>query len=234
MLLDIVEKTFNKLQNTVAEHKSSKEYISETFARELRTPSWLKDAAECVTRVNSYFMDDEKHAQYIKFLIFNLVREMQAFYLFHTNARQDITLRNMLWFPYAFEQQNDEKPFMINDETVITYPWSTSRLLDSMVDIEKYGYNSECETTRGILFKELNLVIITSHNHHPAAAIYSGATKKMTITGPVINLADMTEDIFITADFHFATSNGTALEKDSDPRFVLAAYLGQILGRMSY
>ena len=231
MLLDMFVKK-NKPQEVPASSQcTSEDEITETLASELRTQTWLKDATECVAKVTSNDLDDKDLVRYIKFIILSLVREMQAFYLYRTNIQQDISLRDMLYFPYASEQKKREETFILDEETVIACPWSLSRLLDSMDDVERCGYDSECETTSGTLFKELGLVIITNHNHHPAAAVYEGATKKMVVTGPVISLTDMEEDIYITEDFHFAAADGTPLEKNSDPRFVLATYLGQILGR---
>lgn len=44
-------------------------------------------------------------------------------------------------------------------------------------------------------------------------------------------MKSIVQEFIITEDYHFAASDGTPLEKNSDPRFVLATYLGQILGR---
>lgn len=107
------------------------------------------------------------------------------------------------------------------------------RRICSMKDVEARGYQAECETAKGIFFEELNLVVLNGHNHHVAAAVTKKQTKGIVVREPIIRFAEMEDYINLTADFHFADSEGKILQECSDPRFVLACYLAQKLHKLS-
>lgn len=200
---------------------------------ELRAGTWVQDATSCLAVVGSdnYTTDEKK--RYIEFIIDGLVREMAGFYAYRTNEIKDIALQSLLYFPYATNQKLKEATFTITSETLIPFPWSPVRIIDSMKDVEEKGYQAECETAKGIFFEELNLVVLNGHNHHVAAAVTKKQTKGIVVRGPIIRFAEVEDNINLTADFHFADSEGKILQECSDPRFVLACYLAQKLHKLS-
>lgn len=203
---------------------------NELIAEELRSHTWLKSAHDMLNTAMDDTMDKEQRILFIRSSIRAIVTEIQGFYLARSLAGNDgITLRSLLDYPYRF---GGSQTFTTAGEQVIACTWSLNRLEDSVADIEREGYVSERETAHGVLFKELGMVLITNHNHHPAAVILMGRnTDGIAVSGPVVTMAK--EDRFhFTDDFRFADENGEPLDCVSDPRFVLALRLGQILGHI--
>lgn len=200
---------------------------------ELRAGTWVQDATSCLAVVGSENYTADEKRRYIEFIIDGLVREMAGFYAYRTNEIKDIVLQSLLYFPYATNQKLKEATFTIINETLIPFPWSPVRIIDSMKDVEERGYQAEFETAKGIFFKDLNLVVLNGHNHHVAAAVTKKQTKGIVVRGPIIRFAEMEYNINLTSDFHFADLEGNVLQQYSDPRFVLACYLVQKLHRLS-
>lgn len=209
-------------------------YMSKTdrISEELRTAAWLKNAHQILNKAMDESAEKEERILYIRNEIYALVDDMQKFYL--SNALKEgldgYSLRSLLMaYPYSYGETHK---FMTSGQQVIACPWSQTKLDGAVQDIEREGYVSSKEDTLGTLYKQLNMVLITNHNHHPAAVILLGqSTNGIEITGPVVDIAEA-DDIYVTDDFHFADRQGNQLDSKSDPRFVLAVRLGQILGRI--
>lgn len=225
---------FFKKKGNATKSNVPQRYLSETdkVSEELRTPAWLRDAHCTLDKAMDESVSREGRISYIRNSINSLVTEMQKFYLENSlkEEHDGFSLRSLLMaYPYSYGQTYK---FVTSGQQVIACPWSQKKLDNAVQDIEREGYVSSKESTMGTLYKQLNMVLITNHNHHAAAVILLGqSTDGIEITGPIVDLAEA-NDIYVTDDFHFADGKGNQLESKSDPRFVLAVRLGQILGRI--
>lgn len=60
--------------------------------------------------------------------------------------------------------------FSASKNHIIVFPDTTRKLIDAMKDIEQEGFNLAEEIPKGKYYPELNLVVVTNHRHHVAAA----------------------------------------------------------------
>lgn len=82
------------------------------------------------------------------------------------------------------------------------------------------------EIPKGKYYPELNLVVVTNHRHHVAAAQATNSIFEIDFNGSIVPLP-ATSPLYSTIDFHFSDEEGNIVCPHSDPRFVFACLLAQ-------
>lgn len=192
----------------------------------LRNNSWLGDAAATIAMMNNDTIPVDERILYGRFYIDSLLHEMAGFYAYRTNSQYLTELQELIRLPPAFEMNSTDGRFSASKNHIIVFPDTTRKLIDAMKDIEQEGFNLAEEIPKGKYYPELNLVVVTNHRHHVAAAQATNSIFEINFNGSIVPLP-ATSPLYSTIDFHFSDEEGNIVCPHSDPRFVFACLLAQ-------
>lgn len=192
----------------------------------LRNNSWLGDAATTIAMMDDDTMPVDERILYGRFYIDSLLHEMAGFYAYRTNSQYLTELQELVKLPPAFEMNSTKGHFSASKNHIIVFPDTTGKLIDAMKDIEQEGFNLAEEIPKGKYYPELNLVVVTNHRHHVAAAQATNSIFEIDFNGSIIPLP-ATSPLYSTIDFYFSDEKGNIIWPHLDPRFVFACLLAQ-------
>lgn len=192
----------------------------------LRNNSWLGDAAATIAMMDNDTIPVDERILYGRFYIDSLLHEMAGFYAYRTNSQYLTELQELVRLPPAFEMNSTDGRFSASKNHIIVFPDTTRKLIDAMKDIEQEGFNLAEEIPKGKYYPELNLVVVTNHRHHVAAAQATNSIFEIDFNGSIVPLP-ATSPLYSTIDFYFSDEEGNIVCPYSDPRFVFACLLAQ-------
>lgn len=191
----------------------------------LRNDTWISDAYNCISVLDSNLYSPLEKARYRDFLISALSEEMAGFYTYRAYSEDGSSLLSLVEMPLFIAKTAISETFTSESKHIIVLPDMPKRLVQAIQDIDEKGYLSEEEIATGTLYKELNLVITYNHRHHVAAAISRECSDNILFHGPVLSQEIAASPICATSDFHFADKEGNIIKEHSDPRLVLCCLL---------
>ena len=173
----------------------------------LRNNSWLGDAAATIAMMDNDTIPVDERILYGRFYIDSLLHEMAGFYAYRTNSQYLTELQELIRLPPAFEMNSTDGRFSASKNHIIVFPDTTRKLIDAMKDIEQEGFNLAEEIPKGKYYPELNLVVVTNHRHHVAAAQATNSIFEIDFNGSIVPLP-ATSPLYSTIDFHFSDEEG--------------------------
>lgn len=193
---------------------------------ELRSERFLMTANRQIETIGIIETVEDKK-QYCNYLIDALVNELVGFYSFQSPISG--VLGDFVDIPHILRSEVEPSIIQITNQKIFSFTWSYERFLRSMKDVEEHDYKSSAEMALGWYYRNLNFLVVHSHNHHVAAAMQNHQLDKVLVSAPTYIIGEPTCRIYATKDFRFANQYGIVINRASDPRFVFACLLAQFI-----